>query len=73
MKDETKIKKIENRMATLKHIKDFKIEKIVGEYRISFTYTEKKNISYSESIDDFIKTNIERLENDIEFLRGLLK
>lgn len=45
MKDKTKIKKIENRMAKLDHLKDFKIEEIfLGKCKISFTYTRKKNI-----------------------------
>lgn len=74
MKGKTKINKIENRMAKLDHLKDFKIEEIfLGKLKISFTYTKKKNISYAPSVDDFIKINIERLENDVKFLKGLLK
>jgi hypothetical protein len=61
-------------MAKLDHLKDFKIEEIfLGKLKISFTYTKNKNISYAPSVDDFIKINIERLENDVKFLKGLLK
>jgi|JI9StandDraft_1071089.scaffolds.fasta_scaffold12596_3 hypothetical protein len=74
MKGKTKINKIEKRMAKLDHLKDFKIEEIfLGKLKISFTYTKNKNISYAPSVDDFIKINIERLENDVKFLKGLLK
>lgn len=74
MKTQTKIKKIQNRMDKLDHLKDFKIQEMfLGKIKISFTYTNKKNISYAPSVDDFIKINIERLESDINFLKSLQK